>query len=400
MKKIFISLLALAISIPSFSQGEVRASVGYEPFRFDTNVKFKDFSRIQDGFTVGGEWSPYRTENGILQLGMGIEHSFGRTTVNMIKENKNESGDVERVVVGSTTPIYLTAKINAIQLKDKKNNTTYDPLYFTTRVGYSINVGENAKLSNDKLVKSTLLSGPYAAIGVGGEYKYGFVEAVYGVNYISNPNEKLADGKLIHKVGISIGVKYDYNSKPMYEETNKVEQKDITTIMPKKEMVQEPKVETIYEYDMKGFDTKGPQLPEKTTVEVETKKSEPKFIEGQSIINFDFDRYVPNTLEYDKIVKTKNLLNTFKYVDVDISGHTDSRGSKTYNYKLGQKRADFVAGELNKLGIKDTVNIRTVKSYGEDKLKNKELTEKDRASNRRVEIDFSGWWDANEEVDK
>jgi outer membrane protein OmpA-like peptidoglycan-associated protein len=68
-----------------------------------------------------------------------------------------------------------------------------------------------------------------------------------------------------------------------------------------------------------------------------------------------------------------------------IAGHTDSVGAEGYNYELGQKRAERVAGYLvGKEGV-DPTQVRVV-SYGASKPVADNSTSSGRRSNRRVEI--------------
>jgi outer membrane protein OmpA-like peptidoglycan-associated protein len=68
-----------------------------------------------------------------------------------------------------------------------------------------------------------------------------------------------------------------------------------------------------------------------------------------------------------------------------VAGHTDSIGTETYNYELGQQRADGVAGYLvGKEGV-DPTQVRVV-SYGASKPIADNSTSGGRRANRRVEI--------------
>lgn len=68
-----------------------------------------------------------------------------------------------------------------------------------------------------------------------------------------------------------------------------------------------------------------------------------------------------------------------------IAGHTDDVGSDDYNYELGQRRADRVAGYLvGREGI-DPAQVRVV-SYGPSKPVADNNTAQGRRANRRVEI--------------
>lgn len=76
-------------------------------------------------------------------------------------------------------------------------------------------------------------------------------------------------------------------------------------------------------------------------------------------------------------------------ISVEISGHTDSRGSAHYNMKLSQDRIDAVVDFLVANGVpRDHLNG---KGYGETRLLNKctdgvSCTEAEHAVNRRTEI--------------
>lgn len=68
-----------------------------------------------------------------------------------------------------------------------------------------------------------------------------------------------------------------------------------------------------------------------------------------------------------------------------VAGHTDSVGSEDYNYELGQRRAEKVAGYLvGKEGV-DPTQVRVV-SYGASKPIADNSTSNGRRSNRSVEI--------------
>lgn len=68
-----------------------------------------------------------------------------------------------------------------------------------------------------------------------------------------------------------------------------------------------------------------------------------------------------------------------------VAGHTDKVGAEDYNYELGQRRADRVAGYLvGKEGV-DPTQVRVV-SYGASKPIADNKTSSGRRSNRRVEI--------------
>jgi len=69
---------------------------------------------------------------------------------------------------------------------------------------------------------------------------------------------------------------------------------------------------------------------------------------------------------------------------VEVAGHTDSRGARSYNVSLSQKRADAVRKYLVSQGVAGG-NL-TARGYGPDKPVASNKTRDGRASNRRVEL--------------
>ncbi len=70
---------------------------------------------------------------------------------------------------------------------------------------------------------------------------------------------------------------------------------------------------------------------------------------------------------------------------IEISGHTDSDGSRAYNLDLSRRRAHTVAGFLAQEGI--SLRRMTAFGYGEDQpLVAYERSERDKARNRRIEF--------------
>lgn len=83
----------------------------------------------------------------------------------------------------------------------------------------------------------------------------------------------------------------------------------------------------------------------------------------------------------DKLVK---VLNTYPDTDIEVQGHTDSKGTEEYNQALSEKRAKSVSDYLivNKIASARV----TIKGFGETVPKYDNETEEGRAQNRRVEF--------------
>lgn len=106
-------------------------------------------------------------------------------------------------------------------------------------------------------------------------------------------------------------------------------------------------------------------------------------------IYFDFDKadIRPDAaLELDKILA---FLNSDPSVKIELSAHTDSRGTHDYNMKLSQRRADAAVAYLVSKGI--SRDRLVAKGYGFTRLANQcakgvECTEEEHQWNRRVEF--------------
>jgi OOP family OmpA-OmpF porin len=96
-----------------------------------------------------------------------------------------------------------------------------------------------------------------------------------------------------------------------------------------------------------------------------------------------------NSSELDEPTENflKDLTLTLKEdenLQLKIEGHTDNIGSDKFNLKLSQRRADEVKNYLIKAGIAPG-RLQSV-GMGMHRPLNENLTDEDRAKNRRVEI--------------
>ncbi len=117
---------------------------------------------------------------------------------------------------------------------------------------------------------------------------------------------------------------------------------------------------------------------------VTVKAKKPNYIEilSKKIIKFQTNSTkIDDTSIADSIVE---ILKKDKSISLTITGHTDSVGSKKYNHKLAQKRADSIKKFLVKNGI-DESRIVT-KSQGELSPMVKNNSDENKAQNRRAEF--------------
>ncbi len=136
-------------------------------------------------------------------------------------------------------------------------------------------------------------------------------------------------------------------------------------------------------------------LPE--TFPVEIKKAETtiknvklvKKLEKEEVIvlrgiNFASGQAVIPPSEYPVLDQVVQVLKANKKVRVEISGHTDSVGSETYNQGLSQRRAQSVMNYLIQRGI--SASRMEARGYGEYQPVASNGTREGRRQNRRIEF--------------
>ena len=101
-------------------------------------------------------------------------------------------------------------------------------------------------------------------------------------------------------------------------------------------------------------------------------------------IYFDFNKTSLKPESFAELNKVVNFLDQNPTVEIEISGHTDNKGSDEYNLTLSQGRSQAVVDYLASQGI--GTNRLTAKGYGESKPVETNDTEDGRAINRRVEF--------------
>jgi outer membrane protein OmpA-like peptidoglycan-associated protein len=107
-------------------------------------------------------------------------------------------------------------------------------------------------------------------------------------------------------------------------------------------------------------------------------------VEFSSAVLFGFDKSnlsTDATINLDKLVK---VLNAYPETNIEVQGHTDSKGTEAYNQTLSEKRAKTVTDYLALNGI--AASRMTIKGFGETAPKYDNDTEEGRAQNRRVEF--------------
>ena len=99
---------------------------------------------------------------------------------------------------------------------------------------------------------------------------------------------------------------------------------------------------------------------------------------------FDFDKWDLRPESFIELNRVVKLLNENPSIEIEMSAHTDSRGSDEYNFKLSDNRAKSVMEYIISKGI-DPSRI-TSHGYGETKPVATNETDEGRQLNRRVEF--------------
>lgn len=101
-------------------------------------------------------------------------------------------------------------------------------------------------------------------------------------------------------------------------------------------------------------------------------------------ITFDFDRYDLKSEFRPVLDNLASTLNEYNQTRIEVTGHTDSKGTDAYNQTLSQNRANAVAGYLGGRGVASSRMVVT--GAGESRPVASNDTDSGRAENRRVEI--------------
>lgn len=101
-------------------------------------------------------------------------------------------------------------------------------------------------------------------------------------------------------------------------------------------------------------------------------------------IYFDFDKTTLKRESFVELNKVVDFLKQNKTVEIEISGHTDNKGSDEYNENLSQGRSQAVVDYLISQGV-ESFRL-SAHGYGESKPIDTNDTDEGRAVNRRVEF--------------
>ena len=107
-------------------------------------------------------------------------------------------------------------------------------------------------------------------------------------------------------------------------------------------------------------------------------------IEFNSKILFGFDQSNLTTDARTNLDKLVAILQKYPETNIEVQGHTDSKGTTRYNQKLSEERASTVSYYLSGNGI--TTSRLTIIGFGETLPKYTNTTDDGQTQNRRVEF--------------
>ncbi len=122
--------------------------------------------------------------------------------------------------------------------------------------------------------------------------------------------------------------------------------------------------------------------PDGTPVTLEGCKAGDRFVLHGVNFEFNQSRLTANARTLLDQVASALLLRPD--IDVEIQGHTDSKGSERYNQSLSERRAQSVLEYLVSAGV--SANRMTARGFGEIQPISDNLTDEGRERNRRVEL--------------
>lgn len=105
-------------------------------------------------------------------------------------------------------------------------------------------------------------------------------------------------------------------------------------------------------------------------------------VEFSEKILFGYDRSDLSASAEGNLDKLVSVLKEYPDTNIEVQGHTDSKGSDSYNQGLSQRRASAVATYLRNRGVSSS--RITTKGYGETAPVATNDTDDGRAQNRRV----------------
>ena len=319
-------------------------------------------------------------------------------------------------MIGDTSwgkPVNLGSNINS-ELDEMYPYVDSDTLYFSSKGQKGFGGADIFKsaINNDKFSSSINLGKPYNSSKddfsyiVNNEERYGYFssnrEGTHGYDYIYEFNVPEHPDTIR---GIALNKITEKPIEGLLVKLHEVDSKGVPVLIEKYSTNDDGKVKLILKKHVEylvtffhpGFDAQTFEIPAEDRADVVAKFGLLLFIpipKKDAVIKidniyFDYNKATIKEESFPALDVITEYLKEFPDIRVEMSAHTDSRGSASYNLKLSDKRAKSVVNHLIKNGINKTRLIG--KGYGEKKLVNKcadkvKCTEEEHQENRRVEM--------------
>jgi len=343
MKKLSIMLAAIVISGVTYG-AQLELKGGFEPWREGNN----SYSNFDQGGSLGAELL-FNAEDSPFDYGFGVEW-----------KSKFSGGDGNNTLAeteANAFPVYLTGKYG---ISD-------DLFYLVGRTGWSMYDNSSTK------------DGFYGAAGIGKEFGNFTLEALYETMDLSG-SSNMYSGNRANLASIKFGYRFGENKRDMISREKEMaikaeydkQQAEIKRLEAEKNRIAKEK-----------------QLAEKNRMAQEKKARELILEKYSSLIVAE--NYATNELSFEN---SSDLF--FKNIDRDlakesgvlkVTSYTDSSGSKEYNKKLSQERADKVADQIKANLTNENIEVIS-EGLGETNFLNDNATFEKRKANRRTEINF------------
>lgn len=119
-------------------------------------------------------------------------------------------------------------------------------------------------------------------------------------------------------------------------------------------------------------------------MEVQRLQDQSLKIDISNEVSFDFDSAAIKPAFEPSLNKVADVLNRYPKTTVHVIGHTDSKGSESYNQQLSERRAQSVVDYFTRQGVRNSRLVAL--GRGETQPRATNDTEAGRQLNRRVEI--------------
>ncbi len=187
---------------------------------------------------------------------------------------------------------------------------------------------------------------------------------------------------------------YNKNTGEVRKQTSDVEGKAVFDLFPDQEydlkvMKKTGTRDSVYDRFAKAISTMGFKPSQSINEEAQLTQYDGKFVFDLPNVYFEYNSYIIKPFAKKELDKVTEVMKSFPDMEIELSSHTDCRGSAAYNLGLSALRAQACVLYLDSNGVNKRRLIAI--GYGEEKIVNKckdgvPCTEQEHAVNRRTEF--------------